>query len=264
MTNLRALRIVHPFPSILVAGLTTVLALSAGGQDSPGTTAVLGVGMLLYQFSIGITNDLRDVDDDRHEKPWKPLVSDAVSQRLAFVTLIAFASSGIALTALLGWQAWLIGLAQLAAGLTYDIWLKRTAFSWLPYAIAFPLVPAWVHVALGAWEPYLWWAFPLGIALGFAVHLANQAPDAAADRSGLPGMLGEVRSRWIAIIIFVCVAVATTTVARGTLAIVGASGAALAVAVLGPAAHRALGRDGLFGLMSLAAAVLGLAFLAGA
>lgn len=263
MTGLRALRVVHPFPSFLVAGLTVVLALAAGGGDKPTTMVVLGIGMLLYQFSIGIANDLCDIDDDRQAKPWKPLASGAVSRRVASGALIACAGGGMALTAMLGWQSWLIGVAALAAGLTYDVWLKRTAWSWLPYAVAFPLVPAWAHVAIDAWEPYLWWAFPLGIALGFAMHLANQAPDAADEGSGLPGILGELRSRWLAIVVFVSVAITTATIAGSATAIGGAVAAALVVAAGGPLAHRVLGADGLFGLMSVAGCALAVAFIAG-
>ena len=195
LTMLRLLRVLHPFPSVLVALLTVVLALRAGGREQPGVTALLGACMLLYQFSIGIANDLVDVDDDRTDKPWKPLAAATISRRRAFSAFLTCLMGGIAVTIRLGWQAWMIGVAGLACGLTYDIWLKRTPLSWVPFSIAFPLVPVWVSVALDSWDAILWWVFPLGFALGFAIHLANQAPDVGAGETGLRGLPCSARLR---------------------------------------------------------------------
>src|SRR5690606_8208932 len=142
-----------------------------------GRYAVLGLGMLLFQFAIGLTNDIVDIEDDRVAKPWKPLVRGDHSPRVARRLAAGFAVGGLLLTLTLPPIAWAIGALGLASGLAYDLRLKRTDFSWLPYSIALPLVPIWVHTATEAWRASLWWAVPLGAILGLALHLANQAPD---------------------------------------------------------------------------------------
>jgi len=40
-------------------------------------------------------------------------------------------------------------MAGMACGLAYDLGLKRTRFSVVPYLIALPLLPLWVWTALG-------------------------------------------------------------------------------------------------------------------
>ena len=228
-------------------------------------TALLGAGMLPYQFSIGIANDLVDADDDRTDKPWKPLAAATIPRRGAFGAFLTCVAGGILVTIPVGWEAWLIGVAGLGCGLTYDIWLKRTSLSWVPFSIAFPLVPVWVSVALDSWDAILWWVFPLGFALGFAIHLANQAPDVGAGETGLPGLLGEGWSRALAISLFVGVAAGTAAVRADALS---ASAVAVLIgflaAAIGPFAHAFLGRDGLFGFLSLAGCVLAIVFLTGA
>ncbi|MER3421242.1 MAG: ubiquinone biosynthesis protein UbiA, partial [Chloroflexota bacterium] len=69
----------------------------------------------------------------------------------------------------------------LGAGLAYDLWLKRTPYSALAYAVALPLVPLWVWTALERFTPALLWAWPVGALLGGALHLANAVPDLEAD-----------------------------------------------------------------------------------
>src|SRR3954451_6475389 len=78
-SRLRALRVVHPFPSFLNAALVLALAVVAGaGLD---IAAVLAVGMLGIQFCIGTVNDLVDVDLDSRTKAWKPVPSGLISIR---------------------------------------------------------------------------------------------------------------------------------------------------------------------------------------
>ncbi|MDQ5840074.1 MAG: UbiA family prenyltransferase [Chloroflexota bacterium] len=72
--------------------------------------------------------------------------------------------------------------------------LKATALSWLPYAIAFGMLPA---VATLSASPSRWpaaWALTAGALLGVAAHLANVLPDLRQDVAtgvrGLPHRLG--------------------------------------------------------------------------
>jgi 4-hydroxybenzoate polyprenyltransferase len=84
-----------------------------------------------------------------------------------------------------------------AGGWAYNLGLKATVWSWLPYAVAFGLLPVFIWLAgddSGA--PPLW--LPLAAAcLGVGAHLLNVLPDIADDAAtgvrGLPHRLGAHR-----------------------------------------------------------------------
>lgn len=265
--RLAAFRIVHPFPSVLVAGLTVALALLAGGREEWRAATQLGVAMLLYQFSIGVTNDIADEADDAINKPWKPLPRGALTRRAAVLLAGVCAGGGMVLTFSLPFDAWLVGLAGLGCGLAYDVALKRTALSWLPYSIAIPLVPVWVHLALGAWRPFLWWVLPLGALLGLSLHFANQLPDVDGDRSrGIDSAVqraGVRRTYGVsvgALGVAMSIAVVALLFEDAPRSALVASDGVLTV-VLAPRATRFFGRDGLFGVVAVASAVLAVLFL---
>lgn len=263
----RGIRILHPFPSLLVATLTVVLAVIADPDADRFLYLQLGLGMLLFQLAIGITNDIADIDVDRASKPWKPLVSGTLSRQTAVLLAAACAGAGLLLTASLPIGAWMIGAGGLFCGLAYDVSFKRTALSWLPYAVALPLIPAWVYVSLDAWDALLWWVFPLGVTLGLALHLANQSPDLDGDRKagvvGAAHRIGGRRSVALAIALFGVVASLVVVVllfespGRALLAAINCA----LVVMLAPRAQLFFGRDGLFGLLSAASAILAVVFL---
>ncbi len=262
-------RVVHPFPSLLVSGIVLALIPVA----DPGASALiylrLGLGMLCYQFAIGIVNDLVDAHDDAVAKPGKPIAAGGVSARAATWLAVALVVLGAIVTLGLPVEAWLVGVAGLGCGLVYDLWLKRSWWSWLPFAIALPLVPTWVWSATGQWESQRAWVLPLGALLGLSVHLANQSPDIADDRSlgvrGLAQRIGD-RSRAISVALFAFTAVAASAVLWAESVV--AAGIAVAIgciaATLSALAPRLFGRDGLFGLLAVASGALAFTFLAAA
>jgi 4-hydroxybenzoate polyprenyltransferase len=265
--RLAALRGLHPFPSLLVATMTVAI-IPLADRDAPLSRYVtLGLGMLFYQFALGLLNDIVDLPEDRRTKPWKPLVRGLIPAGLALLLVVTFALAALAITLSLPRHAWLIGVAGFTCGVVYDLHFKRTRFSWLPYAIAMPLVPIWVYSASGVWRPMLWGTLPLGILLGFALHLANQAPDVAADnQSDLPGLLGERNARRLSVIAFALTAAGvvallfTSSPAHAMFAaLIGACGVAAS-----PFSTRLFGRDGLFGLLAVASAGLAIIFLSAA
>lgn len=260
------LRLVHPFPSFLVAAVTAAIVPFADRHAPLSLYLTLGVAMLCFQFAIGVGNDLADAHDDALAKPWKAIPRGLVSQRTALAACCALALAGLLLTLRLGWLPWVLGAAGLGCGLVYDFWLKRTNLSWLPYAIALPLLPVWVYVAADAWHSLLWWALPLGVALGLALHLANQAPDAAEHGdSGATTLLGPRRARTVAIALFLAVAFAVTAILATTgaeRALIAAAAGAGTLALSTQA--RFFGRDGLFGVLALGGAGLALVLLSAA
>jgi len=261
-------RLVHPFPSIVVAALTAALVPFAGGSDRVGLAAQLGIGMLLFQFAIGAANDLADIDLDRHSKPRKPLARGTLSPRTARVIATVAAAGGIAVTSTLDLMPWLIGIAGLTCGLVYDLSLKRTAFAFVPLAVAVPLIPVWVWAAAGEWDGLLWAALPAGMLLGCAIYLVNQVPGAADERTagveGFAQRLGARRASLVGIAAFGLAASVVTV----TLAFAGEGGRALLCALVAvvamllvPRAARFFGRDGVFGVFVASGAALALVYL---
>jgi 4-hydroxybenzoate polyprenyltransferase len=140
--------------------------------------------MLGLQVSIGALNDLVDAARDALTKPGKPIPRGAATRGEA--RLVVAGGLGLAVVLLLpsGAPALVVLAACAACGYAYDLWLSRTAFSWLPLAIALPLVPvfAWLgatgHVGLAVVL-----LVPAGVLAGAGLALANALADVERDRS---------------------------------------------------------------------------------
>lgn len=261
-------RLVHPFPSLLVTAVTVGL-IPLASRDAPASTYLaLGFGMLLFQFAIGAANDAADAAADTAAGRAKPVPSGLVSPQQARLAAALLAGAGLVATMGLGTGTWLIGLAGLGCGLAYDLVLKGTVLSWLPWCIAFPLIPAWVWSATGEWEPLLWWVLPCGFLFGLAVYLANQAPDVEGDRgAGVEGLaqgLGALASARLAVGIFGLAA----SVVVAVLLVVSEPARAMAAALVGflalmlsVRAPLRFGRSGLFGVLATSSGLLALVFL---
>src|SRR5665647_3476860 len=137
-------RLVHPFPSALDAAVTFALALVAGA--TAGRAALLGVAMLTIQFSIGAFNDVLDAPADAVAGRSKRQVDGRIPARVALRVAGVAGMVGLVLAALAGPAAALVALAGYGIGLAYDLRLKASPWSWLPYAMGIPLLPvfAWV------------------------------------------------------------------------------------------------------------------------
>lgn len=267
---LASARVVHPFPSFLVAGLTTALLPLADGDAGIGLYLALGSGMLLFQFAIGIVNDVVDAPDDRLTKPWKPVANGSISRQAAIRLAVVCAGGGLVVTIWFPLAAWLVGMLGLACGLSYDLFFKRTVLAWVPWSIAFPLVPTWVFLAAGEWSPLLWWGYPLGALLGLSLYFADQAPDVPQERSlgvrGAAHRLGPGRSRLLAIMLFGLAAslVVLVLLVEARERAPFAAIIALAVALFSGRATALLGRDGLFALLAGGGALLAAVFISAA
>jgi 4-hydroxybenzoate polyprenyltransferase len=95
---------------------------------------------------------------------------------------------------LLGWRAGVAHLLAVAAAWSYNLGLKRTLLSPLPYVLAFGLVPVVVAWALpGHPAPPTGLVIASGL-LGLSAHLTNAVEDldhdAATGVHGLPQRLG--------------------------------------------------------------------------
>jgi 4-hydroxybenzoate polyprenyltransferase len=173
-------RLVHPFPSALDAAVTLALALLAGA--TVGRAVLLGASMLAIQFSIGTFNDLIDAPADAIAGRSKPLVDGRVSLRPALGVGVLCGLAGLVLAGTAGLATGLIACAGYGIGLAYDVRLKASPWSWLPYAAGIPLLPvfAWVGATGNLPGPILALA-GLGVLGGMSLAIANSLADAARD-----------------------------------------------------------------------------------
>lgn len=90
--------------------------------------------------------------------------------------------AGLALAALAGLPTLAVAAAGLATGLVYDLRLKRTRWSWLPYAIGIPLLPvfAWVGASGSLPAPFAV-LVPIAMIAGAALAVANAVADVEGD-----------------------------------------------------------------------------------
>ncbi len=193
------LRAAHFVPAVAVTAFGTALGAVAG--LSAGRVVLLAAALLAGQLSIGWLNDLldagRDSTADRLEKPLAAgLLAPAVVRR----GVVVAAAGCVVLSLTLGLWPGLLHLLAVAWAWAYNLWLKFTAVSWLPYLVSFALLPAVAATAAGrAPDPAI--VVAAGV-LGVAAHFANTVADARADRltgvRGLPQRLGPARSRVVA------------------------------------------------------------------
>jgi 4-hydroxybenzoate polyprenyltransferase len=206
----------HPGPTVAVTAVAVVLG-AAVGVDA-GRLALLGVAFLLNQASVGLSNDWLDAPRDRAvgrgDKPvalgW---ISEAAARRAAFCC----AAAAVALTVPLGPAATLAHAAFIASAWAYNLGLKSTPLSVLPYVVSFGLLPLIVTLALPEPKPAAWWAMVTGAMLGVAAHFTNVLPDLDDDRRtgvrGLPHRLGRI---WSGLITFLALLAAAVLTVGGT------------------------------------------------
>ncbi|WP_237534301.1 UbiA family prenyltransferase, partial [Streptomyces sp. SID3343] len=183
----------HPGPTVAVTALTTALA-HAAGRDARGCLLV-GGAVLSGQLSVGWCNDAVDAARDRAaERAEKPTVTGQVSaERVATAARVALVVC-VPLSYASGRAAGTAHLVGVAAAWAYDLGLKDTPLSWLPYAIGFASLPAFVTLGLPGRPAPAWSVVAAAALLGCGAHAADVLPDLAGDQAtgirGGPHRLG--------------------------------------------------------------------------
>lgn len=198
------LRATHPGPSLVVTALTATLAATAG--RGAGGTAAVAAAVLAGQFSVGWGNDYCDRRRDAVAgRAGKPLVDGTLGAGtvLAAALVALLACTGLSL--LSGWRAAAVHLTAVGAAWGYDLGLKATAASVVPYAVAFGLLPVFVTTGLEGAPLPPWWAVAGAALLGAGAHFANALPDLADDDRtgvrGLPQRAGHTRALALAVLL---------------------------------------------------------------
>jgi 4-hydroxybenzoate polyprenyltransferase len=196
--------------------LTALLAVDAG--QPLGTGILVTSAVFTGQLSIGWSNDLIDATRDRLvQRKDKPIAVGSLEARVVRGALIVVVPLCVLLSLLCGVRSGLTHLVLgVGSGWAYNLGLKRTAFSWLPYAVAFGTLPAVVWLALSPPALPRWWLLVAAALLGVGAHLVNALPDLVDDAAtgvyGLPHRLGARRAQPTAAAILVA---ASAVVALG-------------------------------------------------
>jgi heme o synthase len=201
-------RACHPLPSAAVTAFAAALGVAAG--LSAARTVVLAIAVLTGQLSIGWLNDYHDRELDRTaQRSDKPLASGEVADRPVAVASAAALAVCVVTSFGLGRLPGALHLLAVGSAYSYDLWLKGTVLSWLPFAASFGLLPSVVTTALpdGRLAPVAIWS--AGAALGVGAHFANTVKDTAADAlTGVRGLPQRIGPQWSLRLSAACVAAA--------------------------------------------------------
>lgn len=189
-------RACHLQPTIAVTAITTMLAASAG--RGIGTLSV-AAAVLAGQLSVGWSNDFVDRHRDaRAGRLDKPVAAGEIAPHtVAIAAVLAFVAT-MPLSMLSGWRAAVVHVTAVAVAWIYNIWLKATALSVVPFAVAFGALPGFVTLGLPGHPAPPPWAVGSAAALGAGAHFINALPDLEEDQRlgvrGLPHRVGVVAS----------------------------------------------------------------------
>lgn len=179
------LELLHPTPSLLTTvaavGFAWIFGIGPRDQRFWSIAAI----MLMVQISISALNDWADADLDQRAGRRRPIPLGLVSRGAALTVAVVSAVGAFLLCVLsnLGPIALLIVGLGTACGWAYDLWLKTTPLSFVPFAIAFPLMPFWIGLLAGRPLTPLLVLFLGGSPLAVAIHLADAIPDRDRDRA---------------------------------------------------------------------------------
>lgn len=193
-------RATHPLPSVAVTGFFSATALAAG---LGARTLLLAAAVLCGQLSVGWANDAVDAPLDRRAaRPDKPIATGQVSRRTVTICAAVALLADVPLSLALGWRAGVAHLVAVSSAWLYDLRLKRTLASALPYAVSFGLVPVIVAASLPGSPRPQWPLVAAAVSCGIGAHFANTVGDTDDDAltgvRGLPQLLGPLRSTVIA------------------------------------------------------------------
>jgi 4-hydroxybenzoate polyprenyltransferase len=169
-------RTCHPEPSAAVTAIAAALAVSTGRSLAGVVAVALAVGT--GQLSIGWSNDYfdrtRDASSGRGDKP---VAAGALPARTVGLAALVTVGACVPLSLLSGWRAGTAHLIAVALGWLYNLGVKGTWASLIPFALAYALLPAFVVLGLPGHPTPVWWLLLAGALLGCGGHFANALPD---------------------------------------------------------------------------------------
>ena len=148
LTPVLLLSAAHPRQAVLTA-LGLAIAAAVSGR-APREVGLVAVTVLVGQALLGWDNDLVDEKADRaDQRDTKPLVSGALERGTLGFWLACSVLLVVPLALSSGIDAGLSYLLSLVVGVLGNRLLRTGPWSWLPWAIAFALYPA--YLSYGGW-----------------------------------------------------------------------------------------------------------------
>lgn len=174
----------HPRQTLLMA---MGIGLAALVSDRPlRESLVAGAAVLVVQAVLGIINDAGDRERDAASgASGNPVAEGRIPSGNATFAATCLAILAIPLSLQNGPVAGAALLLTLVSGFLYEKALRRTPLSWLPWAISFGLLPAFL--SYGGWGGGVHGGPPtpalsvLAALLGVGVHFLISLPDLVAD-----------------------------------------------------------------------------------
>jgi 4-hydroxybenzoate polyprenyltransferase len=243
------------------------MTATAAAAGVGARSALLAAAILCGQLSVGWCNDAVDAAADTlAARPDKPIATGDVSRELVARSAVVAVVLDVPLSLSLGWRAGAAHLVAVGWAWSYNLGLKRSVASPLPYAVAFGLMPVLVAAMLsGAPRPRIALVIA-GACCGVAGHFANTVGDTRADTltgvRGLPQRFGPAASTVVAGGFIALAAVAVLVAVGAGVITVGAVVIDAAIAAVLPFVLRSREvRRLAFGLVIVAVSVLVAAFV---
>ena len=187
------LRAAHFGPTLIVTTITFVLALS---QFSPIEALRVAIAIFAGQLVVGWSNDLIDAPlDIAAQRTKKPIVGKEINpEQLKKSILVAlFAALLLSLSSPLGLTGTAIHFLGILSATFYNLKLKSTIISPLPYIVSFGALPWAIYLPVGNQPPL--WLFIDFMLIAVAFHFFNVLKDFQWDINqgvlGLPQRLGR-------------------------------------------------------------------------
>jgi len=198
-----AFHLMQPTETVFLQALPACLFMRVAAPDGDiRRVLLLGLSVIAIYGSVGSLNDYCDYSLDKMAKPAKPLVRGLVSRSYAMKQAWVLGPIGLLLSLALSWQTACFAAIVLIFGVWYDVWAKRSLFSWVPYAVGIPSLPMWGFAAAGRFERELLLVYPLGAMLSLGLNVSQTLPDREEDAAfGLKGLVHRLDQRsalWLA------------------------------------------------------------------
>ena len=197
------LKAAHFGPTLLVVAISFLLALSVlAWVDSLRIALAIFAGKLV----VGWSNDVIDFPlDSAAKRHKKPLVSGKITiEFLKKCILVALVMAFVlSIFSPFGWQGTLLHFLGILSATAYNLKLKATIFSPLPYLISFGSLPWAIYLSADKTPPL--WLFLCFMIFSTAFHFLNVIKDLRWDLdqgvNGLPQKLGQRGSIAVAILL---------------------------------------------------------------
>ena len=187
----------HPGPVVAVSAAAVGYALAIGCTRREAIR--VGLAVSSGQLAIGWQNDWTDAARDQLAgRRDKPIPNGEVTKSLVGIAAVLAVICCVPASLANGRTGGLTHLAAVLSAASYNVGLKSTPVSFVPYAFSFSLLPVFVQLSRenASFQPP--WAPVAAGTLGVAAHLLNALPDRELDRSlgilGLPQRLSREKS----------------------------------------------------------------------